>query len=391
MTNRQREQLIVRLYQQGKSYREIAQEARISVRDIKPILKKYESAIITDDICSDLELRLDTQDAKSYLPNSTKAYKLFAEGKNPLQVSIELNLRAPETQVLYKEYLDLRRMHFLSNLFDELGNEGLSSLIQLYNACRAQQISNVQIIDYLQTFENHLPAVKIQYNRLQTEVFELTAKKQQFESEIYSLNNAIGSSLNFLKSIQDKCNEIERERNGLAIQKLRLLKFVSEFENNNCMFRKVEQFVQEKVNRILRDSMKLLELSLMAALKAFKNDPNTYSYLFQKSDFAVTGELISRIPNENSYSKFHEFNTDLGRADKDPMIYSHSHDNLQYHTQKQKPEDYCHACYSYDADGISRTYSENLGKEIISDIGLNSFDGIYAVSHCAHSDHQLQY
>jgi len=53
-------------------------------RDIKPILKKYESAIITNDICSDLELPLDTQDKESYLPNSTKAYKLFPEGQNPL-------------------------------------------------------------------------------------------------------------------------------------------------------------------------------------------------------------------------------------------------------------------------------------------------------------------
>jgi hypothetical protein len=116
----------------------------------------------------------------------------------------------------------------LSRLFDELGNEGLSSLIQLYNACKAQQVSNDQIIDYLRTFGNYLPAVKIQYNKLQNEVFELTFKKQQLESEICGLNNTIWSSLNFLKSIQDKCKEVERERNTLAIQKLRLLRFVSE-------------------------------------------------------------------------------------------------------------------------------------------------------------------
>jgi hypothetical protein len=70
--------------------------------------------------------------------------------------------------------IGLRRMHFLSSLFDELGSEGLSSLIQLYNACKAQQISNAQIIDCLQTFGNYLPAVKIQHNKIQNEVFELT-------------------------------------------------------------------------------------------------------------------------------------------------------------------------------------------------------------------------
>jgi len=128
---------------------------------------------------------------------------------------------APETQALYKEYLDLRRMHFLSSLFDELGSEGYLHSFN-YTMHVKQQISNDQIIDYLQTFKDYIPAVKIQYNRLQNELFELTPKKQQLESEIYGLNNTIGSSLNFLKSIQDKCKELERERNGLAIQKLRL-------------------------------------------------------------------------------------------------------------------------------------------------------------------------
>lgn len=153
---------------------------------------------------------------------------------------------------------------------------------------------------------------------------------------------------------------------------------------------KIEQFVQDKVNMILRSNMKLLELSLMSALKAFKDDPNVYRYLLQKSESVATGEMITTISNTNPI-QFHESNTGLTKADKYPITYSHSRENLQHHTQKQKPEDYCHACYSYDADGISRTYTENLGKEIISDIGLNSFDGIYAVSHYAHSDHQLQY
>ena len=43
------------------------------------------------------------------LSNSTKAYKLFSEGKSPLQVSIDLNLRAPEVKALYREFWELRR------------------------------------------------------------------------------------------------------------------------------------------------------------------------------------------------------------------------------------------------------------------------------------------
>jgi hypothetical protein len=43
------------------------------------------------------------------LPNSTKAYKLFSEGKNPLQVSIDLNLRASEAKTLGREFWEMRR------------------------------------------------------------------------------------------------------------------------------------------------------------------------------------------------------------------------------------------------------------------------------------------
>jgi hypothetical protein len=87
--------------------------------------------------------------------------------ESPLQVSTELNLRAPEAMMLYKEFWQLRRMHSLSRLYDEIGDQGVSSLLQLYRSCKAQQISNGQIISYLTTFGNYLPAVHIQYQSLQ--------------------------------------------------------------------------------------------------------------------------------------------------------------------------------------------------------------------------------
>lgn len=99
-----REKDVVQLYNAGKSYREISRIARISVRDIKPILQKYGAHNKISDSESeqrDIYFGLGNQNKEEdiYLPNSTKAYKLFAEGKNPLQVSISLNLRAPEDSI----------------------------------------------------------------------------------------------------------------------------------------------------------------------------------------------------------------------------------------------------------------------------------------------------
>jgi hypothetical protein len=371
-----REKLIVELYRKGGSYREISKMARISVRDIKPILQKYGA----DNLSEYADIDYGIEDTNAVLLPNSKAYKLFSEGKNPLEVSIALNLRAPEVRMLYKEFWKLRRMHSLAKLCNEIGDKGVSTLLQLHKSCTAQQISNDQVISYLTTFGNYLPAVQIQYQKFQNETYQLLSKKHQLETDLYGLNTTIGSSFDMLKSLQIRCEKVERERNSLAIQKLRLLRFVSESKNNNSMFMKIERFVEEKVNMILINNMKLLELSLISALKAFKDDPNAYRYLFQKSDFAATAELISRIPTTNSLAQFHKSNSSLVRVNKNPITYSHSHDNLQYHTQKQRPGDYCYACYSCDSERISRKYFDNLGKEMISDIGLDSFEGMCAAS-----------
>ena len=144
---------------------------------------------------------------------------------------------------------------------------------------------------------------------------------------------------------------------------------------------KLERLVQEKVNMILRNNTKLLELSLISALKTFRNDPNMCRYLLQKSELTASSELIGSIPNSNL----------LMPANNNPVSYSYNH-GLKYHTQKQKPDDFCYACYdnsyNYNTGAISRMYFENLGKEIVREIGLDSFEGLCnAASHHAHQHH----
>ena len=78
-----RDRLIVKYYKEGKSYRQIAQLARISVRDIKPILKEYgaDKAVGYSDADSDIE------DSDSLMPISSRAYKLFSEFLTPFDVA----------------------------------------------------------------------------------------------------------------------------------------------------------------------------------------------------------------------------------------------------------------------------------------------------------------
>jgi DNA-binding CsgD family transcriptional regulator len=80
MLNKQeKEKLVLDLRSQGKTFREIAKEAQISPRDIKDVLNKSVS-----------------EEQSMSIPS--QAYKLFSEGKIPIEVAIALNERHSKKQ-----------------------------------------------------------------------------------------------------------------------------------------------------------------------------------------------------------------------------------------------------------------------------------------------------
>ena len=94
LTRQERERLVLDLYyNQGKTYREIAKEARISPRDIGIILNKAVEEK------SEGMKQQDDNDGKEdieqqvHLSLAAQAYKLFSDRKTPLEVAIALNLR----------------------------------------------------------------------------------------------------------------------------------------------------------------------------------------------------------------------------------------------------------------------------------------------------------
>jgi DNA-binding transcriptional regulator LsrR (DeoR family) len=94
LTRQERERFVIELYyNQGKTYREISKEARISPRDIGVILNKAVEEK-TEGIKQQHDTKNQNQEQQQqHLSLSAQAYKLFSERKTPLEVAIELNLR----------------------------------------------------------------------------------------------------------------------------------------------------------------------------------------------------------------------------------------------------------------------------------------------------------
>ena len=88
LTRDEKERFVLDLYNQGKSTREIAEEARMSFRDIGAILNKA------------MEEKETSKEQAEKMSHSTQAYKLFSEGKSPIQVAIALSIQEGFTDCL---------------------------------------------------------------------------------------------------------------------------------------------------------------------------------------------------------------------------------------------------------------------------------------------------
>ena len=92
--NKTRERLVLELYNQGKTYRQISREARISPRDIGIILnkaieeKKSQGSKEEEQDNIDLKKKQNQEQQQPHLSLAAEAYKHFSEGKTPLEVSI---------------------------------------------------------------------------------------------------------------------------------------------------------------------------------------------------------------------------------------------------------------------------------------------------------------
>ena len=148
------------LYNQGKTYREIAKEARISPRDIGVILNKAIEEKKTERV---KEKQDDIDAGKNqeveHLSLSTQAYKLFSEGKTPIEVAIALNLGESEAIKFYKEYWKLKQLHNLNMVYEEIKDD-VKYFLKLYKLAKVKGTGVEQVVDILAIANNDLPSLE---------------------------------------------------------------------------------------------------------------------------------------------------------------------------------------------------------------------------------------
>ena len=130
LNRRDKEQLVIKLHQEGKTIREIASVAHLSFSNIGTIIRRADG--------HDKDSDIETKDLKDK-SQETKAFFLFANGKKPIDVAIELNLSTSEVQNLLEEFRALNELHELAFVYNEI-KTFLPSFFKLFHCLKKNKM-----------------------------------------------------------------------------------------------------------------------------------------------------------------------------------------------------------------------------------------------------------
>ena len=255
----EKEKNVLKLREEGKSYRDIAHELLISPREISKILKKTNG---------ELE---EKERKKVVLSNTAKALQLYKKGKSPTEVAIKRDLSPEEAQTLYDKYLSLNKLHHFVETFKEFDSYSFQDFIEYYFFMKEKGIGKKEIVEAIK-MSNDLPKIKEEYQEisyklpgLQNEKYSYLIDNKSLRGKNCELNNECNS---LLLKIKSKSKLLELTTNQL-IKKRELLNTISNSEDYAILKNQVE----EQVNILLNRKKEYLKLTAMTILKIIKEDP----------------------------------------------------------------------------------------------------------------------
>lgn len=186
LNRRDKEQLVIKLHQEGKTIREIASVAHLSFTDIGSIIRRIDGKVD------------DGVDLKNKSPE-TKALSLFSSGKKPIDVAIELNLSASEVQNILEEFWVLNELDELALVYLEIKNH-LTLFLRLFHIMKKNRLINqkdIQTVLRYAAFD--LPSLENRIQQSTSDVIDMEWKKKRLVDEVIKLNSYLSQLKKLLK------------------------------------------------------------------------------------------------------------------------------------------------------------------------------------------------
>jgi hypothetical protein len=331
LTKSEKEKLVLELHSMGKTYPEIAKEARISVRDIKPILVRAESG--------------------QSLSVSSQAYKLFSEDKTETQVAIELDIRQPQAHEFFTEYWKLQQLDQLYQIFQEIRNN-IYFFLQLYRQAIAAGMSVQDVIRALGIAKNDLRSIEYRYQELKRQSDSLVASNLSAANTFQDFSNQISDTRKTLDQYELLCKEKRLELAELNKQKDRLQAYMTYFKDNSEEYSKIKDTVKREMESALTDPRQTLMLAVRSVVESARRDSsNFYALVYNIPSPSTLGYSPSAIGEYNNVSY-----TDKRYLSSD---YSNSEEAFEKILLNEAEELYDQMIISHTDKAISDTTSKS--------------------------------
>ena len=180
LNRRDKELLVIKLDQEGKTIRDIASAAHMSFGDIGKIINRIGGRDNDDRVEAKIDIKNKSKD--------TQALFLFSTGKKPIDVSIELDLSASEVQNMLEEYWALNDLHELALAYNEI-RAYLPSFLKLFHYLKERRmLDEKHIFNILKYVGDDLPELTDRVQCLRNDVINLEDKKRNVMNQLIIWN-----------------------------------------------------------------------------------------------------------------------------------------------------------------------------------------------------------
>ena len=180
LNKKEKEELVVKLYLDGKPIRDIAQQAHLSFGTIGKIIRRINGV-------ENNEIKSSDMNNKS---KATQAMNLFLHGKRPVEVAIELDLSANEIEEMQQEFWVLTKLDELALLYIEIRNH-LDLFLNLFHVMKINKMINEKDIETVLKYAVDLPSLENKFRSLANTVLDLEIKKKELSTQLLDLGHVI--------------------------------------------------------------------------------------------------------------------------------------------------------------------------------------------------------
>lgn len=262
LTKPEKERRVIELYEEGKTYREIAKEVHMSRGDISSIIKRHAG-----------EPQAGPEKVKQQQQEQTidtKVFNLLEEGKTPIQVAINLNLPSAEVTRLHTEYLKLIGLQELNQLHKEIGDD-IFEFHRTYKFVKSHGYAPSQLIEAAEHLDE-LPLLRSEREELTQENQNLEKQKENKTIELAQINENIAIAQQHLDSMNAGIQANSEELGRVNRQKLQVQTVIAGM-NTSAGYQQIQRIAESSARSILTQNKVVLGAALRALFQALRYEP----------------------------------------------------------------------------------------------------------------------